>query len=67
MKCISSDNKTSDLKPKPGVAIAPIYDEYLKILRNKGFVESWEWPEDDVLSLQVPYGRVEKATRKSAW
>ena len=50
-----------------GVAIAPIYDEYLKILRNKGFVESWEWPEDDVLSLQVPYGRVEKATRKSAW
>ena len=26
-----------------GEAIAPIYDEYLRHLRAKGFVESWSW------------------------
>jgi hypothetical protein len=50
-----------------GQAIAPIYDEYLNVLRGKGFVESWCWPNDDTLSLQLPFGRVEKATNRSSW
>lgn len=50
-----------------GEAIAPIYDEYLRHLRAKGFVESWSWPMLSTLCIQVPFGRLEKATNKSSW
>jgi hypothetical protein len=50
-----------------GEAIAPIYDEYLRHLRAKGFVESWSWPMPSTLCIQVPFGRLEKATNKSSW
>ena len=33
--------------------IAPIYDEYLRHLRAKCFVESWSWPTCTRLSIQV--------------
>jgi hypothetical protein len=39
-----------------GQTIAPIYEEYLTVLRDKGFVESWSWahsPEHTTLSLMV--------------
>jgi hypothetical protein len=39
-----------------GHTIAPIYEEYLTVLRDKGFVESWSWahsPEHTTLSLMV--------------
>ena len=36
-----------------GMVIAPIYDEYLNVLRSKGLVESWHWPDHHVLSMQV--------------
>ena len=36
-----------------GETIAPIYEEYLAVLRDKGFVESWSWPHNTTLSLMV--------------
>lgn len=39
-----------------GHTMAPIYEEYLTVLRDKGFVESWSWaysPEHTTLSLMV--------------
>ncbi len=39
-----------------GHTIAPIYEAYLTVLRDKGFVESWSWaysPEHTTLSLMV--------------
>jgi len=50
-----------------GHVIAPIYEEYLRILHGEGFVESWSWPHANTLSLQLPFGRVEKATNNSKW
>ena len=38
-----------------GGVIAPIYDEYLNVLRAKGFVDSWHWPCETELSVQVPH------------
>ena len=38
-----------------GGIIAPIYDEYLNVLRAKGFVDSWHWPCETELSVQVPH------------